>query len=302
MARHPLASVEPPVGGLLSEAPGAASDRRLLERFVSQQDEAAFAALLDRHGPMVLSVCRRVLSHAQDAEDAFQATFLVLSRKAAFIAQPELLGSWLYGVAYRIARKARAQSARRRRRESERETVPMSAPDPLLEAAWRELRASLDEELRRLPVKYQAPLVLCYLEGLTNEEAARQLGWPVGSISYRLARGRDLLRERLSRRRRAIAPGLLPALLTGGPPLSDLPAGLAARTARAAVTASWSAATSAGLISRAVTDLAAGALAKGKWTVLLVIALLLLGGLAAGAASYAASAGGPPAAPASSCH
>jgi RNA polymerase sigma factor (sigma-70 family) len=265
----------------------------LLARFVHGKDETAFAALVERHGPMVLGVCRRLLSHAQDAEDAFQATFLVLARKAHALAQPDLVGGWLYGVANRIARKARAQDARRRRGEAERETISMPAPDPVLEAAWQEMRALLREELRHLPVKYQAPLVLCYLEGLTNEEAARRLGWPIGSISYRLARGRQLLRDRLDRRRRRACPlALLPMLLGGGSPAVELPAGLAVRTAKAAVSYCWGQAT-AGLISPAVRKLAVAATAWKMWGPLLLVALLGLG-LTAGTLVYTSVTGRVP--------
>jgi RNA polymerase sigma factor (sigma-70 family) len=187
------------------------SDAELLARFVRAGDQSAFAALVRRHGPMVLGVCRRVLSHAQDAEDAFQATFLVLVRKAGTLGRPELLGNWLYGVAYRTARKARADAARRA--GPERQSEPMSTADPVHEAAWRELRARLDEEINRLPDKYRLPVVLCYLEGKTNEEAARLLGWPTGSMSARLSRGRELLRERLTGRARVVPPGAFALLL-----------------------------------------------------------------------------------------
>jgi RNA polymerase sigma factor (sigma-70 family) len=177
------------------EAMGEPTDSQLLKRFARQQDEAAFAALVKRHGPMVLAVCRRILRDAHDADDAFQATFLVLVRKAPVIARPELLGNWLYGVAYRVAVKARIIAARRSERE--RQVPAMTLSDPLSDVTGRELRAVLDAELSRLPEKYRAPLVLCYLEGKTNEQAARLLGWPIGSISGRLARARELLRERL---------------------------------------------------------------------------------------------------------
>jgi RNA polymerase sigma factor (sigma-70 family) len=176
------------------------SDAELLERFGCDGDESAFEAVVERYGPMVMGACRRVLGDAQEAEDAFQATFLLLVRRARALKRPDLLGNWLYGAALRIARKARARAARRAEREQAVPTTPPPAPDPMLEASWRELCLRLDEELQGLPGKYRAPLVLCYLEGLTNEEAARRLGWPSGSISYRLARGRELLRQRLSRR------------------------------------------------------------------------------------------------------
>lgn len=183
----------------------ALTDGELLRRFAQRHEEAAFSALLRRHGPMVLSVCRRVLRRTHDAEDAFQATFLVMVEKAQELRRPELLSNWLYGVAYRTALHARRRAARRSERE--REAAAMcsdAASDREIES--RELRRVLDEELHRLPQKYRAPLVLCYLEGKTNEEAARLLGWPSGSMSYRLARGRELLRGRL-----ASCPFLCPA-------------------------------------------------------------------------------------------
>jgi RNA polymerase sigma factor (sigma-70 family) len=182
----------------LSWSGSGRSDPQLLERFVRYRDEAAFECLVRRHGPMVLGVCRRILGRAEDSEDAFQATFLVLMRKAAVIAQPDLLGNWLYGVASRIARKARAQIFRRKRMEQE--AVPLGATQELRDEFTRESRAQLVRELARLPMRYREPLALCYLQGLTNKEAARRLGWPTGSISYRLARGRKLLRARLTDR------------------------------------------------------------------------------------------------------
>jgi RNA polymerase sigma factor (sigma-70 family) len=181
-----------------SEDCASQTDRELLARFVTRCDETAFEMLVQRYGPMVLGVCRRILGDATDAEDAFQATFLVLVRKARTIARPDLLGNWLYGVAYRIARKARAQ--RTKRAQQKQPLAPMTSPDPTMEAALHELQAQLDEELEKLPTKYRAPLVLCYLEGMSNREAAQRLGWPIGSISHRLARGRQILRQRLQDR------------------------------------------------------------------------------------------------------
>src|SRR5262249_55480886 len=176
----------------------------LLARFVAGGDEAAFAALVDRHGQMVLGVCRRLLGDWHDAEEAFQATFLVLAKKAATLARPDSLGNWLHGVAYRTAVKAKARAARRR--AYERQAAAMSATDDSPpEQGRRDLREMLDQELSRLPPKYRAPLVLCYLEGKTNVEAARELGCPSGSLSWRLARGRDLLRARLSARSTPLA-------------------------------------------------------------------------------------------------
>jgi RNA polymerase sigma factor (sigma-70 family) len=173
-------------------------DRQLLERFVTRRDESAFAALVRQHGPMVLNVCRSVLHHEQDAEDSFQATFLVLARKAESIRQPEAVAGWLCEVAYRVAVKARAASARRR--DEEQRGTPMAAADPTLDMTLRDLRRVLHEELGQLPEKYRVPLVLCYLEGRSHEEAAGQLGWSKGAFRGRLDRGREHLRRRLAAR------------------------------------------------------------------------------------------------------
>jgi RNA polymerase sigma factor (sigma-70 family) len=283
-----------PSGDLLRAATAGLTDRQLLERFVRQRDEVAFAVLVQRHGPMVWGVCRRLLDHAQDAEDAFQATFVVLLRKAGSIAKPELLGNWLYGVACRIARKARAEAARRSHHE--RQAAPMTTEDPLLEVAWRELRSLLDEELQRLPAKYRAPLVLCYLEGLTNEEAARRLGWPTGSISYRLARGREILRGRLTRRHPALPPALFAGLLVPAAALAQLPARLLAATVQAARDLGASLTLPAGVLAAPVHRLAEGTLRalaasrRNRLVGLLLAALLAL--LTTSAVGYAALTGG----------
>jgi RNA polymerase sigma factor (sigma-70 family) len=217
----------------VADGVGELSDSQLVERFVARQDAAAFATLIQRHGSMVLGVCRRVLNHEQEAEDAFQATFLVLVRRAASLERPNLLGNWLYGVAYRTAQKARARLARRRHHE--RRVEPMQPSDPPDDLQWNEVRGVLDEELQHLPMKYRTPLVLCYLEGMTNEEAARRLGWPAGSMSYRLARGRQLLRERLCQRRQVIPGVVLLSLLREHAGPQDVPESLARATLRAAL-------------------------------------------------------------------
>ncbi len=174
------------------------ADADLLARFVAARDEAAFAELVRRHGPMVLRVCRGVLRDGHDADDVFQATFLVLARKAAAIRKGDSVASWLYGVATRAAVQARADASRRRRHEQRASAMPPS--DPTLDLTVRELHAILHEELHRLPEKYRAPLVLCYLEGLTQEEAGRRLGWSKGATRGRLDRGRERLRMRLAQR------------------------------------------------------------------------------------------------------
>ncbi len=175
-----------------------ATDADLLERFARHREEAAFAAVLARHGPLVMGVCRRVLGDAHDAEDAFQATFLVLARRAGSIRRGASLSSWLYGVAYRVSLEARTRLARRRRHE--RQAAARSRDESPAGGSCADLRPVLDEELSRLPEKYRGPLVLHYLEGKTKEEAARQLGWSEGTVSGRLDRARKLLRERLVRR------------------------------------------------------------------------------------------------------
>jgi RNA polymerase sigma-70 factor (ECF subfamily) len=212
--RVPGASLNRVVGYLRHSAapPGYEPDAELLRRFVARAEGAAFEGLVRRHGPMVLGVCRRVLSDLHDAEDAFQATFLVLARKAGSVRQPNALGNWLYGVAYRVALKTRTTIALRRAVTGDLVEKTASS-DPVAEAAWHELRPLLDEELSRLPDKYRAPLVLCYLEGKTNEEAARLLGWTKGTVSGRLARARDLLRPRLSRRGLTLSAAGLATLL-----------------------------------------------------------------------------------------
>jgi RNA polymerase sigma factor (sigma-70 family) len=259
------------------------TDQELLRRFVQHRDETAFALLVERHGPMVLGVCRRILGNTHDAEDAFQATFLVLVRRADSLESPELLGSWLYGVAYRIARKARAQAGRRCQQERQAASVA-STTEPLTDLAWRELRDTLDDELNRLPEKYRLPLVLCYLQGLTNEEAARRLGWPSGSMSYRLARGREMLRERMVGRNRAAAIDFLVLALALGPETAALPTHLVAGTIQAAAGLAAGQVAAAGTLSAGVRALVDATLEGMTATGRRLRRLLLLGGIAAAAA------------------
>jgi RNA polymerase sigma factor (sigma-70 family) len=191
---------------------GDLPDRDLLEHFLGRGDSAAFAALVRRHGPTVLGVCRRVLNNAHDAEDAFQATFLVLVRKGRSITKREALGSWLYGVAYRVALKARTAALRRRGHETRAASRTEEQPEP--GGIGDDLRPLIDEEVNRLPDKYRQPVVLCYFEGKTYQEAARLLGWPAGTAAVRLARARELLRTRLVRRGLALSALALSAWLT----------------------------------------------------------------------------------------
>ncbi len=190
-------------------------DATLLTRWIQQRDQGAFAALMARHGPMVLGICRRALGDEQDAEDAFQATFLVLSRQASRLRQPESLAGFLHTVAVRLARKARIAKKGRQRLESRAETPePMDTrPHPLDVLSGRELLALLDTEVARLPEVYRLPLLLCLLQGRTVEEASRLLGWSSGSVRGRLTRARERLRQRLTRRGIDLSVGAV-ALLT----------------------------------------------------------------------------------------
>jgi RNA polymerase sigma factor (sigma-70 family) len=208
------------------------ADEELLTRFTSRREEAAFAALLRRHGPLVLSVCRRLLQDEHDAEDAFQAVFCVLARKGGAIRRRGALAAWLYAVAFRIARKARASRSRRPVLRSDLPEIPAAPESP--EWLWREIRAVLDEEVNRLPDKYQRPFVLCYLEGKTNEQAAAELGCPLGTVLSRLARARDRLRGRLTRRGLALSTGMLAAAL-GQYAVAAVPGGLADTATQAAL-------------------------------------------------------------------
>jgi RNA polymerase sigma factor (sigma-70 family) len=180
-------------------AMGTWTDSQLVEHFVGGREagEAAFRVLIQRHGPMVLGVCRRILGDEHAAEDAFQATFLVFVKKAGRLRDCGLLTNWLYGVALRISNKERARGERRRvveRRAAEQAPRTAGAPEP------SELRSLIDEEIRRLPERYRVPLLLCHVEGLRHDEVARRLGCPIGTVESRLSRAREQLRSRLTRR------------------------------------------------------------------------------------------------------
>jgi RNA polymerase sigma factor (sigma-70 family) len=244
-------------------------DRDLLARFAAHRDEDAFAALVRRHGPMVFGVCARVLGDTPDAEDAFQAAFLVLARRGRSVSRPGLLANWLYGVAYRTALKARAGAARRR--AAERQVSAVTGTDPLDELTRRDLRLVLDDELSRLPEKYRVPLVLCYLEGQTHEEAARRLGCPRKTVTTRLARGCERLRTRLTRRGVALSAAALAGVLSGS--ARALPAALLETTIQAAAAG----AVPAGVAALAKEVLTSMFISKLKRAAALLLAVCALG-------------------------
>jgi RNA polymerase sigma factor (sigma-70 family) len=271
---------------------GALSDGQLLDRFVRHRDQAAFEALFWRHGPMVLAVCRRLLS-AADAEDAFQATFLVLVRKAASIGRRDAVGAWLYRVAYRVA--LRARTAARPVVELPDEGPPAEADEEA--SAWRDLRPLLDEAINSLPEKYRAPVVLCYLEGKTNDEAARELGCPKGTIAGRLMRARERLRRRLDRRQLALPSALLVAVLAGRAQAAPVE-GVLAQTTLKAVLCGAAGGTMTGAALTHATALAEGViramyLRKMKLTIAMLLALGLIVGGGAWWHQHAATAAPP---------
>jgi len=287
----------------------AQGDGQLLDRYLSYRDEGAFEAIVNLHGPMVLSLCRRFLRDPRDIEDAFQATFLILARKAGSIRQREVLSSWLYGVAYRIVVRARSEVLKRRSVET---GVPLlDDPADVASRDVDEIGPVLDQELSRLPEKYRAPIVLCYLKEQTHDQAAAELRWPVGTVRSRLARGRELLKQRLTRR--GCSPAT--AMLVAGPGVSirsftaSVPQPLVQATVAAAGRYLWGA--SSGVGSAALTFLSssslsgsATALAQGVLTTMafsqiklisagLTAAGLLAGGLGLGAWALGSPGTGP---------
>jgi RNA polymerase sigma factor (sigma-70 family) len=208
------------------------TDGQLLGRYVTTRDAAAFETLVGRHGPMVLGVCRRLLPTLHDAEDAFQATFLVLVRKATTIKPRDAVGSWLYGVAYRAAQKVRVAGARRRSKEVQ--VAQMPEPNTIADGLWHDVLPLLDYELALLPEKYRLSIVLCDLEGKTRKEAARQLSWPEGTVAGRLAIARKMLAKRLARHGLPLSAGMLAAVLSESGTQAAVPLRLAIATVRAA--------------------------------------------------------------------
>lgn len=258
------------------------SDAQLVGRFAGVRDamaEAAFRELMNRHGSMVMGVCRQILRHPHDADDAFQATFLVLVRKGGSIRVGESLAPWLYTVAYRTAHRARAVAARYRPVSAETLEIPSeSAPN---DPCRFDLRPLLHEELNRLPGKYRDPIVLCHLEGKTHQEAARLLHWPVGTVSGRLSRGREILRSRLSRRGIDVSPAMLVANSLAGTPTSVAPSFIQA-TAGAAI------GVAAPALSASVQTLAQGVQKAMLFSKLYhtAVVVALVGGVVTGAAVW----------------
>ncbi len=272
------------------------TDGQLLGRFVERRDEAAFAALVTRLGPMVWGVCRRLLPEYHDAEDAFQAAFLVLARKAGSVRPRELVGNWLYGVASNVALKARALAGKRRARE--RQVTEMPEPEAVEQDLWRDLQPLLDRELSRLPDKYRVPVVLCDLEGKTHKEAARLLGCPEGTLSARLSRARALLAKRLTRHGLVVSAGVLAVLLCQKATAAYVPAAVIASTVKAGTLfAAGQAAT--GAISSQAAVLSEGVLkamllAKLKLLAVVVLTVgVLTGGLGVCAYRSLCAAGQP---------
>jgi RNA polymerase sigma factor (sigma-70 family) len=252
------------------------TDRQLLEAFLARRDQAAelaFGALVAQHGPMVWNVCRSVLMDSHAAEDAFQATFLILVRKASSIHRRETLGPWLHGVARRVAVRAKTNMARQRKRECHAEETTAAAVSP--HPDQEEIHA-LHQEIDRLPEKYRAVVVLCHLEGRTHTEAARLLQCPPGTISVRASRARNLLRDRLARRGVTPSTVFLSTPLDYSSAFAAIPPGLADATIKAAIDVAAGKAMAAGAVPAAVTQLIDGVLRTMRSTNLTIVAASVL--------------------------
>lgn len=254
---------------------GENSDAVLLERYITREDMAAFAELVHRHGPLVWAVCRRVLGHEAEAEDAFQATFLVFVRKARSIDKQENVRSWLYSVAVRVAARARGRVLRRQIREQELRDGIGDKAVTHDEVLWRELRSVLDAEVNRLPAHERLPVILCYLEGKTYAEAASELGCPKGTVAARVARGRERLRHRLARRDVTLTVGLLSAVLTREAVSGPVPSALYEATVEAG-TAFATGGAAAGTVSAGAVSLAEGVVSSMFWTTAQKLVVLMI--------------------------
>src|SRR5262245_2679596 len=269
----------------------ALSDRDLLNRFLKDRDEAAVTVLVERHGLMVLGICRRVLGHAQDAEDACQAAFLVLVRKAASVRKKESLASWLHGVAFHVATNLKRDRARRRNRDSA--VAKASCEAAAEDVTWREVQLALDEELARLPERFRAPLVLCYLEGKTRDEAAQQLRWTLSTLRGRLERGRELLGARLARRGLALSAALAACHFGTGAAEAAMSPTLIISTIKAVMATGIRTAAAPGAVPARVAALSEG-MVKAMLIKKLTTAAVLLLAAAVGGVGLALAVPGPP--------
>jgi HlyD family secretion protein len=269
---------------------GPTADADLLARWAAHRDESAFELIVRRHGPLVLASCRRVLSDANDADDAFQATFLVLARKASSIARGEVLAGWLHRVASRAALRIRTGRVKRTNREEPELVEQLPAQDPP-DPGWRELERVLDEEITRLPARQRAVFVLCCLEGKTGEEAGRLLGCPPGTVSSRLTRAREQIRDRLTRR--GFAPAVVVAALAAltGNGVAAVPSALIGSTVVAALNFAAGRVLSVGSTPRPAA-IAQGVIQTMTATRLKFVALLIAAGLLAVGGVFAASQSG----------
>lgn len=283
MATAQLGAVKRVIETVRTRAGDDGADGELLERFRATRDDAAFTGLVRRHGGMVLGVCRRVLRDPHAAEDAFQAVFLVLARKAGVIRPPGLLGPWLYGVAYRTALKARGREYRRRQVEQDFARTNRR-DDPVAPSADADLRPVLDQQVHELPEKYRLPLVLCAVQGLGKAEAAERLGLPEGTVSSRLARAREMLRDRLTRRGIAVPAVVLGGVLVPGSLRAAVPTELSAAAANVALGAAPAA---PAVLTLTHEVLSAMTLTKLKLLAAVAVAVALTGG---GFGLYTASA------------
>jgi RNA polymerase sigma factor (sigma-70 family) len=254
---------------------GSLSDGQLLDCFLAQREEAVFEAIIHRHGPMVWGVCRRILRDHHDAEDAFQATFLVMARKAASIVPREKVGNWLYGVAYQTAMKARATRSKRRQREVQ--VVVMPEPSADGNEQRDNLLGQLDQQLSRLPDKYRIPIVLCELEGKTLKVAAEQLGWPIGTVSGRLSRAKVMLERRLAKAGVASSVAAFAAFFVRESASATIPTRLIGPTAQAASLIAAGRVVAAGVVTVEVVSLFEGVTKTMSLSKIKVIAAVILG-------------------------
>ena len=275
MATNPMSEFIQHLRRVMAQRDGAGlTDGQLLEDYIRRQDKAALAALVQRHGPMVWGVCRRVLCNYHDAEDAFQATFLVLVRKATSIMPRDMVANWLYGVAHQTALKARAIAAKRCARE--RQVREMPEPAAAEQDPWRDLQPLLDQELSCLPDKYRAVIVLCDLEGKTRKEAALQLGVPEATVASRVATARRMLAKRLARHGLAVSGGTLAAMLTEKVASAGVPTSVVFSTINSITLVAVDQAAATGVISVKVAALTEGMLKTMLLTKLKAIMVLFM--------------------------